>query len=192
MSGHPALIPGVRDYVVGAALCVFIPVPFLDEYAARRCLSAAMSGLANHRQLDLPPAAIGTLTADRGSRIVGCLLMLFWWPIKKLFRTFFFFLTLKDVLDALAHASHRLDMLDVAIAAGLLPAQAERVRNEMDAALSRHRTSPVTRALFGYARPDLAHPLPADALGRALHTNVRFGGGALVRADFLARLDSIS
>ncbi len=190
MPFHPALKPKVRDHVIASALCVFIPLPILDDIAARQCMSAAVRALATHHAIELPKAAVHALTEDRRHVLVGCLLAVVWWPIKKLFRTFFFFLTVKDVIDTLAVVSHRLDLIDAAMAARLLPDHAVKVRVEIDAVLARHRTSPVMRALFGYERPDLPHPTPEDALGRALHHNARFGGGALVRADFLTRMDT--
>ena len=142
-------------------LCALIPLPWVDDYVARRLCRRSW----------------GAMAADLG---------LFWWPIRKMFRTFFYFLTVKDAVDWGIETALRGEMVRRALAAGALPARASMVRLAMDAAFVDHRHSPLTRWALRQLNPPLAWPAGSDPLTGAVGWLAQAGGGALVLARFEA------
>jgi hypothetical protein len=172
--------------VSGAALMV--PVPFLDDYLSRRALRRAIVADTPEGH-PLPASALDALTADRESMLLGCLRTAIVWPIKKLFKTIFWFFTAKDILDRIAWSGQVFVNARVARARGWLPEHATLVRDATDATFQKFRWSPVTRPLMRYERP----PLPSAGAGLAgLVTWLRrHAGGALLDADFLTRAEGL-
>ncbi len=137
-----------------AGLAALIPIPLIDELVRRWVLSMAFEELANVRGRALPDGMAWALSRRRSNVLVGCLLAVFWWPIKKLFRTVFYFLTVKDAIDWGADAAVRLAMVRRALDRGLLPDHADAVWTALDAAADTHLGSPITRQLRGRSSPD--------------------------------------
>lgn len=189
------MTPDLSKHAILCGLCSLIPLPWVDEWAERKARRKLYRDLADARGVALPDEEIEVLVEDRSNLLLGCLLMAIVWPIKKLFRTVFYFLTLKDVVDGVALAGHRAAMLDAAMRRGLLPGKPEEVRAEMDAVLARYRWSPVSRLALGGEKPDAPWPgpeLPVQGGTEAVGWLFRTGGGGVMLADFAARLEKIA
>lgn len=183
----------IAAQVLLVGLCPLIPIPILDDYVERQILASAIRRLSLTSGRPIPEEVIATLTEDRSSFLVGCLWACVRWPFKKLFRTVFFFLTIKDIVDTVSRTSHRVAIVAQAMERGLLPEQAERVRVEMDAALDKVSVSPVTRTVLRHEKREAAcwqgeGTLPARAVAWA-H---RRGGGGVVVEKFLERVSALS
>lgn len=182
-----------RDTALLTVLCglaMLIPLPWVDEYVERRVTRRLYQRVASQRGVSLGDEQLDVLVEDRSSLAVAVGVAVLKWPFKKLFKTVFYFLTVKDALDALARAAHRATLLDEALERGLLPDRARDVRASMDHALGRVRTSPVTRPLYLQERPPLPLPEPEDPTARAVRWLQRHGGGAVVLETFRVRIGS--
>lgn len=168
-----------------------VPLPFVDDWLERRFTRALFQAIAESHGVALSDEALAALTEDRSSLALGCLTLLVVWPLKKLFRTVLYFLTVKDFLDAVTRAAHRATLVDIAFAEGLLPGHAAGVRDTMDTLLDRVRHSPVTRPLYRQERPDLPFPPASDGVTRFVHWLQRHGGGGVLVPQFHARLDTL-
>lgn len=170
-----------------AGLCPLVPLPILDEMLRKSVMKATYVAIG--RQLGQPldePAA--EALADPGNiALVGCLIAGLWWPIRKLLKTFFYFLTVKECLDWAAEAAVRAEMVRVAFARGLLPDHASEVRQAMDRAWDRHGASPVVSFLL--RRSVDVVPWPGTGLAPLIGLLARQGGGAAVLAHFTGILD---
>ena len=144
--------------------------------------------VAESRGLALDPPTLDLLANDRSSLVAGCLSLAVVWPLKKLFRTVFYFLTIKDVMDWISEASVRAAMVHSALPH--LPHDAERVRGTMEATLERWHVSPVTRALTGSDRPEGAWIADGHFAARTVRWFYVKAGGHAVVADFGQRLGS--
>ncbi len=174
-----------------AFLCgctAFIPIPFLDEYVERRVTRALLRKVAADRGAVIHEQALLVLTEDRSSVALGCLYTMVVWPLKKLFRTVFYFLTVKDVIDGTTLAAHRAMLVDIALAEGVLPGDAAAVRKVMDELLDKVRYSPVTRPLYRQERPELPGEPGQGFVAGLVRTLQRQGGGGLLVPLFHERL----
>ena len=179
--------------VLLTGMCPLIPIPLLDDYVERELLRAAIRRIAVTEGRAIPEETIITLVEDRSSFLVGCLWAIVRWPFKKLFRTIFFFLAAKDIVDVVSRNSHRVAIFHLALRRDLLPAHAARVREDMDATLDRVSISPLTRTVLRYEK------LPAEAWQRhdTLPAQIvasahRRGGGGVVLEKFLERVSAFS
>lgn len=170
-----------------AGLTALIPVPFFDEYVERRVTRDLFARIAEHRGTPLDDATLRTLTEDRSSLAMGCLTLVIVWPLKKLFRTIVYVLTVKDVFDGVTRTAHRATLFEHALDRGLLPEHAEDVRVAMDDLLGKLRYSPVSRVAWRQERPDVTWSA-GDGMGRAVHWLQRHGGGGLLVSMFEERL----
>lgn len=170
-------------------LAMLIPLPFLDSYVERRLTMRLLARLAVHHGRSLPDSELRILTEDRGSLVWGCMGTLVIWPIKKLFRTVLYFLTVKDVLDSVTLAAHRATLVDRALVQGMLPGRATEVRDGMDATLGRTRHSPIGRWVLREPRPALGWDRPTERIGRVVHSLQRHGGGAIIVEAFDGHLE---
>jgi hypothetical protein len=142
-------------YVLFSALCPLIPLPFVDDWALREVRRAYFARILG----DAPSALLAarTLSEARGSFFPGCLWILVFYPIKKLFRTLFYFLTVKQCLDEAAVTLVQGEMVREALGEGRLPMEAGPARDVMDAVLREESASPVGRwlrlATVGARRP---------------------------------------
>jgi hypothetical protein len=165
-----------------SGLAYFIPLPFVDDWAARRALRRALM-LDGHDDVTV----LDTLTEDRGSLLAGCLRTAIVWPIKKLFKTVLWFLTVKEVVDRMAWAAQVVAFAREAREAGWLPERAGVVRDAMEVAFARTNWSPVTRVLTLQPRPPLPEAPEAAWLARGMHGLRRHGGGAILAEKFRER-----
>lgn len=182
--------PALARNAVGVGLAALIPVPLLDEAVRRRLLRSSYTSAAADAGVALDEATVRLLAEDRGSFAVAVLVALFWWPIRKLFRTVLYFLTLKDVLDWTTEAALRAEMVYLAAARGLLPGAAGPVRDAMDEVLGRHRYSPVSRPLLLGERAEIAWPGGVQLTGFVGRLCWLGGGGHLLER-WIARLDAL-
>lgn len=173
-------------WVALSGLARLVPLPFVDDWLATRALQNAL-------RLDAPPHApltrdqLTALTEDRSSMLAGCLRTAVVWPLKKLFKTVLWFLTVKDVLDQWVYAGQVLSAARLAREAGWLDGREREVRDAIEVAFGRTRWSPVTRVLMFYPRPALTAPPEAEPLARVGQGLRRLGGGALMDQLFLER-----
>lgn len=168
-------------WLILAGLALMVPVPFLDDYLSRRALRRALQHDA-HPHAPLAPETLAVLTEDRESMMLGCLRTAVFWPIKKLFKTVLWFLTVKDVLDRIAWSAQVLENARVARERGWLPEHAHVVRESTDATLKKFRWSPVTRTILRYDRPAL--PEGNKSPGGVVALLRRHAGGALLDHAF--------
>lgn len=179
-------------YVLLIGLTPLIPLPFLDEYIERQILKRLYRELAAQHAQELTEAQLVHLTEDHSSVLVGCFGLFIKWPLKKLFRTVFYFLTIKDVVDISARSAHRAAIIRAAFQKGQLPHQHKAVRKAMDAVLSQVDYSPVTRFIFRRGSPPSPAWQPAEGLeGKVLALLHQRGGGGLVMEHYdhhLARI----
>lgn len=81
-------------------ICRFIPVPFLDDIVAERVRKHLISSLLRLHRKTKPASHYGALYKDGSASCLGSAFGfgrgLILKPIKKLFRTIFFFLTIRD------------------------------------------------------------------------------------------------
>lgn len=179
------LSTSVKSHVLLAGLAKFVPVPILDDYLYRTALRRAVAEDAVVAGQSLDAATLDALTGDRSSLLVGCLTAVVIWPIKKLFRTVFWFLTVKDVIDAWALATETIALVGIAREKGWLPAHADTVRRAVDNAFDRHRWSPVTRFVMRYERADIGEPPASDRFGRLLQGLRKQTGAAAIETVFV-------
>ena len=170
-----------------AGLTPLIPVPFVDSLARRLLLRQLYQRVAAEQGLRLPPVALAHLTRSRGNLLVGCLVAVLWWPLKKLIRTVLYVLTVKDCLDELADATMRGHMVHEALRRGLLPAEASRVGDAMEAALGAHERSPALRLLRGEFRAATGTGA-TDPLEQAMLGIAQLANSGAVFDDFSKRL----
>lgn len=173
---------------LGVGLAALIPLPFIDEFVRRKLLRDAFRASAADAGVQLEQESLHLLVRDQGSLFVAVLKALLFWPIKKLFRTIIYVLTIKDVLDWTTEAALRAEMVHMAALAGWLPYRAAELRLVMDEVLARHRFSPVSRVLTGGERPDMAWPRGSNPLLGGVGTLVQLGGGGKILAAFAERL----
>ena len=178
----------ITRYTLLCGLTPLIPIPFLDEWVERNFRRHLYKAVAAKRGITLDEPALDVLTEDRASMLVGCLVIAVKWPVKKLFRTIFYFLTIKDVIDYVTRAAHYGAMLDAAIVHGALPTRSREVRADMDITLDRFHWSPVSRFLTGSERPDTEWIAGEDSLARTVTGLFRMGGGGPLLAAFRKRL----
>lgn len=178
------MTPEISRLVVLAGLTPLIPLPFLDTYMERKLLRSAFEKIGVEQGRPLDSTSLDALTADHSSILVGCLIAMVIWPIKKLFRTFFYFLTVKDVIDGIAGASHRVAMVQAALHQGYLPDKAMTVRTAMDQTLKLVAFSPVRRIAMKMERPAPQGWIAASQTDRAVLWFHHHGGGGVVLARF--------
>ncbi len=168
-------------WLVTSGLALLVPVPFLDEFLSRHALRRALE-LDQPDSEALPAVALDALTADRDSLLLGCLWVALVWPLKKLFKTVFWFLTWKDVLDRTAWSAQVFSNTRIARQRGWLPTHAVAVRDSIDATFEKFRWSPVTRTLLRYDQPALV--APGEGLEGLVNSVRQHAGGALLDAYF--------
>ena len=176
---------------IGVGLCALIPLPWIDELAKRALLRSSFRDLGLTLARPLPSAVVSTLAEDRTSLLLGCLVALVWWPIKKIFRTILYFLTIKDLLDWMCEAALRGEMVRMALSRGLLPERAAEVRDAMDAVIEAHTASPVTRVLLRHPRPPVIWPAGSSQVYGLLGNLVAQAGGGKMLPAFEARCDQL-
>jgi len=185
-----ARIPQSAVLVGFAAL---VPLPLVDELVRRYLLKSCFEEQAKAAGRPLEPGEGWALARQRSNLIVGCLLAVFWWPIKKIFRYLVFFLIVKDVMDWAADAVIRTAMVRRALERGLLPGQAEAVWAVLDAAADAHCRSPAVRAVLDVrSAPPQVWTSTDGGLDPLFAWLARWGRGHAALAAFDAALDGLA
>jgi hypothetical protein len=173
-----------------AGLCPLIPIPLVDEMVKRAIMKRALAECTVAEGEPMDRQTLIILTRNNRSCLLGCLLACVWWPIKKLFKTFLYFLTLKECLDWAAETQIRLSMVDLAIGHGLLVRHAEALRETMDTVVNQHTGSPVMRILRTRSVPAIDKTL-SDPVHRAIDVLFRAGGGEAALEAYKAHLQGL-
>lgn len=178
-----------KAFAIG--LTPIIPLPIVDELVRTWLLRRGIRQVAAEHGVTLESKALKRLASDRGGCLLGCLVGVVWWPIRKLFRTMFYFLTVKDCLDTMAEGAVRIEMIRRACEAGVLPARTELVREAMFQTLKAEMGSPVTGIFRHRGAPgDIA--LEGDWSVRCVYWLVDASGGVATCDAFSERLAALS
>lgn len=169
-------------------LAALLPIPFIDIWLQGRLRAELTRGLARHHDVAVEPETVRVLSAVKHNLLVGCVLGVFWWPIKKLLRKIVYILAVKDAFDALADTLIRGWMLDHAFARGLPSDSAPRVREAMDEALGEHARSPLWGPRTSVS--DAPHIKAPPDTHRVLLWIARRGGADASLARFEVLLDT--
>lgn len=108
--------PFLVTHAVLVGLTPLIPIPFVDDLVKSHLLRRMTRGLAATRGRALEAKAIETLTEDRGGCMRGCIVQVFVYPLKKIFRKIFFFLEWKRAVDLTSQTYHKGYLIDYALA----------------------------------------------------------------------------
>ena len=187
MSSPP--IPSVAVLVGAAAL---IPLPFVDELVRRFLLKMCFEELAVTAGRPLESGQGWALARQRSNLVLGCLIAVFWWPIKKIFRMMLFVLIAKDVIDWAADAVIRAALVRRALERGALPGDTAAVWSALDKAADDHFKSPAIRVLL-----DAKSPPPEAWMAEGGSTEAmfawlaRWGRGHAALLAFDASLDEL-
>ena len=180
----------IAAHALMAGCCALVPLPILDTWLEQKATRQMYRILLEGAGQPIDEAALDVLVEDRSSLLLGCLGVVVIWPLKKAFRTFFYFLTIKDVIDGTAEAAIRASMLEASFAR--LPTDARAVRDVMDATLDRWRYSPVTRFLTRGERPPTTWLAATDFAGRTVGWLYGHAGGGAILEDYKKRLEALS
>jgi hypothetical protein len=170
-----------------AGLSPLVPLPLLDGWVERRLTRAMLRRVLADAGRPVDDATLGILTEDRSGMLVGCLGVAVVWPLKKLFRTVLYFLTVKDVLDAVTRAALVAAMVHAA-PPGLV-ADPKRLRDGMDATLARWNYSPLSRTVLRGDRPAATWVGEGGRVGAVVRWLYERGGGGAILADFQRRIE---
>ncbi len=182
--------PAAHPHVILAGVAMMVPLPILDDWLSRKALRRALAADAEACGQPLDEATLELLTEDRSNMLVGCLRAAILWPLKKLFRTVLWFLTIKDVIDIATRSAEVLAMVRIARERGWLPSRAREVRDAMEVSFGRHRWSPVTRFIMRYPRPPLDEPPAEGTLGGLLQGLRKQAGAVPMEEMFVERVRS--
>ncbi len=163
-------------YSLLGGLCPLIPLPFLDDVLVRSIRRRMVRSLLRRAGHDATEAQARRLTrTERRGLLLGCLVGVVWYAIRKISRKILYFLAVKDCVDVASRLLHEGWLLQYALSRGVLPAGAlrdedlDRVRDAIERACERVDTRPLEqllRRLFD-AQMVLLTRL-ADGLGRLL------------------------
>lgn len=124
-------------YALLIALSPLIPIPFVDSHVETVLRRRLVRRMAEEQGVTIESPEIRVLADMPGSGCLGLLFSVLLWPIKKILRVVFFFLSAKAMADTFSEVVHRGLMLSEALDAGLLPGKEAEVRAAMDGALER-------------------------------------------------------
>lgn len=172
------------------ALAALIPIPFVDTWLQDRLRAEMTRGIAHHHGVELRGETVARLSTVQGNLLLGCMLGVVWWPIKKLIRKVVYVLAMKDSLDSLANTIVWGWMLNEALSQGRDVGTGVRVREAMDTAMREQMRSP----LWGpRSRSTGERPLPIEAgANRMVVWVARRGGADAALARFQALLNEPS
>lgn len=189
----PERFRGITFHAVVAGLCVFIPLPFVDEWAIGRS-RRSMVGRLLPASTSWDKAQLNLLANGRSDWRRGCLRLpwvvirkLIFWPIKRLIRKLLIVFAIKDAVTEMSRTFQIGYLVDVSVgeADGLPPPesgpefpQTWQVRRAIEASLAEVDARPVRRLL----RQLLSH---SGALLRGAGRSVRI----MVRRDRKPALD---
>lgn len=186
-----ALSTRVERGALLVGLAALIPLPFVDELVRRWLLGRLFCSLAGELGAPLTPQQGWRLARRQYVSVLGCILTLVWWPIKKLFRTVVYVLIIKDAADWSADALARCALVHRSVQLGALPHAPEAVWVPLDKAASARLQSPVSRWIRGRKTPppELARPVvtPGSVAARIL----RWADGGAVLDAFEEELQTL-
>ena len=174
-----------------AGLCPVIPIPFVDDMALRFVRKRALRAELERGGLR-PGRAQLDVYLQEPAKVLGCLMVVLIYPLKKIFRKVFIFFAIKDCVDAASRTFHELWMVRHAVASGQMTAADLTV--EVDALL------PLRRAVEATAQQVDTRPVNQMLRrafsgskswvrqgGRALGKAIRLGGGTRSDPDAVER-----
>jgi hypothetical protein len=110
----------VWDSLLGGA-SQLLPIPLLDDLALGRVRRGMVEALCRQRGVSPTPAQRRVLTgAGRPWGPLGCLVGVFLYPLKKLFRKLFYFLAVKEAVDTFSRLFHHGYLLHAVLERGAL------------------------------------------------------------------------
>jgi hypothetical protein len=115
-------IPSLAQHAVLAGLCPLIPSPVVDDAIENVFRRRMVREILQERGFEASDTQVRTLTEAPRRFFLGCLLAMLVYPIKKLFRKFFFVLALKDCVDEASRVLHEGLLLRHALSTGRLDA----------------------------------------------------------------------
>ena len=173
------------------ALCPLIPLPLVDVFFKRRFMRELYRDIGTGAGHAASDEQLVALSKVHSNLLIGCLVALLWYPIKKLFKTFLYIFTVKECFDWGAEAVHRGWMVKRAYELGHLPGKEDHVWDLMDATLDNEVHSPIGRILRGRETPEPPHKLDDNEnLSRLADWLHHKGGGAILMVDFERRLEA--
>ncbi len=142
-------------YSVLGGLCPLIPVPFVDDVVLTHLNRRYVRGIFRDGSRGISDAQLKALVDGPSKGALGCLVNFVLYPIKKIFKKIFFFLSIKDCVDVASRLFHQGVLLRQAIEGGHLGAGAgavsdealERVREAMGATMEEVDTRPINQLL---------------------------------------------
>jgi hypothetical protein len=139
----------IRRYAVLCGLTPLVPLPLVDDLAKMYLRRRLVRALAGIRAVALSADDVRALADEpRPGCVSGCFLFAIVYPVRKLFRTIFFFLEWKRAIDTTSETYHYGSLADYALQCGWCTAgEHARVRAAIDAVLRRRGTSPIEAAI---------------------------------------------
>jgi hypothetical protein len=164
-------------FSVLGGLCPLIPVPFVDDWALSQVQRRMIWEVARRRGVSLPSEAAKILTGGEDASWPGCLGAAGWVfrevvgaILGKLFRTVFYFLTIRRSVRRSAETLHLGYLFDHALRGEKVPAvtaeEARSIRQAVLATLKEVDAQPIYRTLFRDFRRSLSLLLQGAALFR--------------------------
>ncbi|MCB9745925.1 MAG: hypothetical protein H6740_25345 [Alphaproteobacteria bacterium] len=186
--------PKIANYALATAFTPLIPLPFVDEWARAHARRRLYASLGQDHGVTLEAQHLNLLAQGAGCSPLGCLVTLFVWPIKKLFKTILIFLLVKECVDIATETLHRGEMIKMAVEQGLLPERLGEVKDAMERTLSALSISPFSRVMLFRKRPALPErvpPAPAYKLEGLAGRLQALGGGGIVLREFERELGAL-
>ncbi len=162
-------------FSVLGGLCPLIPVPFMDDWALSQVQRRMIWEVARRRGVPLPPEAAKILTGGEDSGWPGCLGAVGWVfrevvgaILGKLFRTVFYFLTIRRSVRRSSETLHLGYLFDHSLKGEkeVTASQARSIRQAVLATLKEVDAQPIYRTLFRDFRRSLSLLLQGAALFR--------------------------
>ena len=148
----------VLFYSLLSALCPLIPLPFLDDFVLRRLRRRMIRMQGEKLGLLISDELLVVLTrSERRGLVLGCLVGVVFYLLKKIFRKTFFVLAIKDCVDEASLTLHQAWLYQYALDAQLLDEDLleegegamEQLRASMKETLEEADTRPINQWLKG-------------------------------------------
>jgi hypothetical protein len=144
-------------YSTLGGLCPLIPIPFVDDIVMRAIRRRYLGGMFEKQGLALSGDQLDVVARmpDSGC-FLGCVYTVLIYPIRKIFRKVFFFLSIKDSIDIASRLFHRGILVHRAIEDGILNETAlskgdlqavTRVQSAIEVTLDEIDTRPINQML---------------------------------------------
>ena len=202
--GPPLVLPTVQEdaaaplpasierAAVLVGLAALVPLPFVDELLRRWLLGRLFCRITEESGAALTPQQGWRLARRQYLSVLGCVLTLVWWPLKKLFRTVVYVFILKDAVDWSADALVRCVLVHHSAQRGALPQAPEAVWVPLDKTVSSGLQSPVSRWIRGRKTPPAPPAQPVVRVGSLAARLLRWAEGGSVLQAFESELDALT